>query len=128
MSIQIKVIERGQPGVQGGGVKKYYAKPVHGREISLDGLTKGIEKTSTVSGADIRAVLYAMVEEAVAGLSEGRIIRLGDLGSLRITISSEGRNTPEEVTATAVKKAGVIFTPGKKLQEMLKAAKYTKVS
>ena len=126
MAIQIKAVERGQPGVAGGGAKKFYASPVHGREMTLDGLTKGIEKTSTVNGADIRAVLYALVEEAVTGLSEGRIIRLGDLGSLRITISSEARDTPEQVNAAAVKKAGVIFTPGKKLQDMLKAAKYTK--
>jgi predicted histone-like DNA-binding protein len=127
MAIQIKSVERGQPGVAGGGAKKFYASPVHDKEISLDGLTKAIEKTSTVNGADIRAVLYAMVEEAVGGLSEGRIIRLGDLGSLRITLSSEGKDTAEAVTATSVKKAGVIFTPGKKLQEMLKSAKFTKV-
>jgi predicted histone-like DNA-binding protein len=127
MAIQIKSVERPQPGVAGGGVKKFYASPVHDREISLDGLTKAIEKTSTVNGADIRAVLYAMVEEAVNGLSDGRIIRLGDLGSLRITLSSEGKGTAEEVTAAAVKKAGVIFTPGKKVQEMLKSAKFTKV-
>ena len=127
MSIQIKSVERGQPGVSGGGVKKHYAIPVHGREMSLDAITKAIEKTSTVSGADIRAVLYAMVEETVSGLSEGRIIRFGDLGSLRITLSSEGKETAEEVTAHAVKKAGVIFTPGSKLQEMLKNAKFTKV-
>ena len=127
MSIQIKAIERPQPGVAGGGVKKYYASPVHDREISLDGLTKAIEKTSTVNGADIRAVLYAMVEEAVLGLSDGRIIRLGDLGSLRISISSEGKNTAEEVTAASVKRTGVIFTPGKKLQEMFKSAKFTRV-
>ena len=126
MAIQIKTVERGQPGVAGGGAKKYYASPVHGREITLDGLTKGIEKTSTVSGADIRAVLYAMVEEAVIGLSEGRIVRLGELGSLRITLSSEGKDKAEDVTASAVKKAGVIFTPGTKLKEMLKGAKFTK--
>ncbi len=127
MAIQIKTVERGQPGVAGGGVKKYYASPVHDKEISLEGLTKAIEKTSTVNGADIRAVLYAMVEETMLGLSEGRIIRFGDLGSFRITLSSEGKDTAEDVTAAAVKKAGVIFTPGKKLQEMLKSAKFTKV-
>ena len=127
MSIQIKSVERPQPGVAGGGIKKFYASPVHGREITLEGMTKAIEKTSTVNGADIRAVLYAMVEEAVLGLDEGRIIRLGDLGSLRITLSSESRATAEEVTASTVKKAGVIFTPGKKLQEMLKLAKFIKV-
>jgi len=127
MAIQIKVVERGQPGIAGGGTKKYYASPVHGREITLEGLTKNIEKTSTVSGADIRAVLYALVDEAVGGLSEGRIIRLGELGSLRITLSSEGKEKPEQVTATAVKKTGVIFTPGKKLQDMMRMAKFTKV-
>ena len=128
MSIKIKSVARPQPGVAGGGVKKFYASPVHGREVTLEAMTKGIEKTSTVNGADIRAVLYAMVEEAVLGLSEGRIIRLGDLGSLRITIKSEGRATAAEVSASSVKKAGVIFTPGAKLQEMLKNAKYVKES
>ena len=40
MAIQIKAIERPQPGVAGGGVKKFYASPVHGKEITLEGLTK----------------------------------------------------------------------------------------
>jgi transcription elongation factor len=42
-------------------------------------------------------------------------------------LSSECKDTAEEVTANSVKKAGVIFTPGKKLQEMLGSAKFTKV-
>ena len=127
MAIQIKTVERAQPGVKGGGKKKFYASPVHDKEISLDGLTRAIEKTSTVNGADICAVLYAMVEEAVLGLSEGRIVRLGDLGSLRITLSSEGKDKAEEVTASAVKRTGVIFTPGSKLKDMLNNAKFKKV-
>jgi predicted histone-like DNA-binding protein len=128
MPIQLKTLERNQPGIKGGGKKKYYASPVHDREITLEGLTRSIEKTSTVNGADIRAVLYAMVEEAVLGLSDGRIVRLGELGSMRISISSEGKSTPEEVTAAAVKRTGVIFTPGKKLKEMLSSAKFTMVN
>jgi hypothetical protein len=35
-------------------------------------------------------------------------------------------NTAEEVTGNSVKKTGIIFTPGKRLQEMLKTAKFTK--
>jgi predicted histone-like DNA-binding protein len=126
MSIQFKPIVRPEPGVAGGGVKKFYAFPVHGQEMSLDDLTKAVERSSTVNGADIRAVLYAMVAEAVAGLEVGRIIRLGDLGSLRITLSCEGMESPEKVTAATIRKAGVIFTPGKKLQEMFKTVKFTK--
>jgi hypothetical protein len=62
MAIKFKVIEKGQPGVAGGGVKKYYASNQSGGEITLAKLNNSIEKVSTVSGADIRAVLYAMVD------------------------------------------------------------------
>jgi hypothetical protein len=36
-------------------------------------------------------------------------------------------DTTEEVTASPIKKAEVLFTPGKKLQEMLNNFKYTKI-
>ena len=128
MAIQFRTVERAQPGIAGGGTRKFYATPVHGREVTLEALTRAIERKSTLSGADIRAVLYAMVEQAVDGLSEGRIIRLGDLGSLRITLNSEGRDTPEEITASVIRRTGVIFTPGTKMQSMLKNVRFTRVA
>lgn len=78
-------------------------------EMTLADLTKAIEKISTVNGADIRAVLYALVD-AVDSLSDGKIVRLGDLGSLRMSLSSEGKAKASDVTASAVKNASVIFT------------------
>ncbi|MFO7658230.1 MAG: hypothetical protein R6W78_14310 [Bacteroidales bacterium] len=126
MPIKFKVIERGQPGVQGGGEKKFYASPVMEGEVTLAGLTKAIEKICTVSGADIRAVLYALVDVSIDNLSEGRIIRLGDLGSIRVSLSSEGKATVEEVTANAIKGGSVIFTPGIRIKEMLSSVKYQK--
>ncbi|MDR0334130.1 MAG: HU family DNA-binding protein [Dysgonamonadaceae bacterium] len=128
MAIQFRTIERPQPGVAGGGTRKFYATPVPGREVTLEALTRAIERKSTLSGADIRAVLYAMVEQAVDGLAEGHAIRLGDLGSLRITLSSEGRNTPEEVTSSVIRRTSVIFTPGRKMQDMLRNARFQKVN
>ncbi|MBK9402444.1 MAG: DNA-binding protein [Bacteroidetes bacterium] len=89
-------------------------------------LTNEIEKRCTVSGADIRAVLYAMVEVASEALQEGTIIRLGDLGSLRLTLSSEGRDKAEEVNATAIKGSSIIFTPGSMLKTSLLSMKYQK--
>ena len=126
MAVSFKVIERGQPGVAGGGIKKYYASPVNSGELSLDGLTKAIEKSCTVTGADIRAVLYALVEHSADQLAEGKIIRIGDLGSLRLSISSEGKQTPDEVNASAIKDVSVIFTPGAKLKEMMNNVKFHK--
>ncbi|MBT0550899.1 HU family DNA-binding protein [Riemerella anatipestifer] len=126
MSIKYKTIQKAQPGVAGGGDKKFYASPVYQGEKTLEGLTKDIEKISTVSGADIRAVLYALVDVMQTSLSEGRIVRLGELGSMRVSLSSEGKAKEEEVTSAAVKSAKVLFTPGSDLKKMLQTLKFEK--
>ncbi|MDR0698030.1 MAG: DNA-binding protein [Tannerella sp.] len=128
MSIKFKTIAKGQPGVVGGGEKKYYAAPVMGGEWNIEKLTSSIEKICTVSGADIRAVLYALVDVTIDGLDDGNIIRLGDLGSIRITLSSEGKATPEEVGAGCIKKVRIIFVPGLRIKKMLETANLKKES
>ncbi|WP_018676627.1 HU family DNA-binding protein [Riemerella columbina] len=127
MPIKYKVIQKGQPGVAGGGEKKYYASANVVSEKTLAGLTKDIEKISTVSGADIRAVLYALVDVMQASLADGQIIRLGELGSMRVSISSEGKAKEEEVTSAAIKNAKVVFTPGSDLKKMLATLSYEKL-
>ncbi|MDY3316828.1 HU family DNA-binding protein [Riemerella anatipestifer] len=127
MPIKYKVIQKGQPGVAGGGEKKYYASANVVSEKTLAGLTRDIEKISTVSGADIRAVLYALVDVMQSSLAEGQIIRLGELGSMRVSISSEGKSKEEEVTPAAIKNAKVVFTPGSDLKKMLATLSYEKL-
>ncbi len=127
MAIKYKVIERGEPGVAGGGTKKFYASANVTGEKSLAGLTRDIEKISTVSGADIRAVLYALVDTMTGSLAEGQVVRLGELGSLRVSISSEGKEKEKEVTPATIKQARVVFTPGKAIKEMLETVTYEKM-
>ncbi len=126
MSIKFNVIERGQPGVVGGGEKKYYASPVVSGELTLAGLTKSIERSCTVNGADIRAVLYAMVDVMKDSLADGNIVRLGELGSLRVSFSSDGKATANEVNASCITGARVLFTPGKDIKAMLQTVTYEK--
>ncbi|MDY3362932.1 HU family DNA-binding protein [Riemerella anatipestifer] len=126
MPVKFKVIERGQPGVSGGGDKKWYASPNMSGEKTLTDLTRDIEKISTVSGADIRAVLYALVDVMQSSLANGQIVRLGELGSLRVSFSSEGKATEKEVTANAIKQAKVIFTPAKGIKDTLATLTYEK--
>jgi predicted histone-like DNA-binding protein len=126
MAIKFKVIERGEPGVTGGGQKKFYASPITDGEMDLDALTKAIAKISTVSGADIRAVLYALVESMDDMLADGKIVRLGELGSLRVSFSSDGFEKEEEVNAKAIKSPKVLFSPGKMIKKMLQTLEYKK--
>ena len=127
MAINFKVRQRGQPGVKGGGAKKFYASPVLDGEMSMPEMTTAIEKICTVSGADILAVFYALVDVSINNLSNGTIIRLGELGSLRPSLSSDGKATEAEVNAGSIKYANVLFTPGSRIKDMLSAAKFKKV-
>lgn len=127
MSVKYKIIERGQPGVKGGGQKRFYASANVSGEKTLAGLTKEIEKTSTVSGADIRAVLYAMVDAMKDALADGQVVRLGELGSLRVNISSEGKEKAVDVNAASIKNARVVFNPGADIKTMLATLKYEKI-
>ena len=128
MSIQFSVIQRGEPGVVGGGAKKYYAASQSSGELTLAGLSKRIEQMCTVNGADIRAVVYAMVEVMKLEMADGKIVRLGELGSLRVNISSEGVENEEDVKAGIIRNAKVIFTPGKDLKNMLETLTYEKMA
>ncbi len=127
MPIKFKVIEKGQPGVAGGGDKKFYASASSTGEMTLDKLTKRIEQSSTVGGADIRAVLYSMVQTMQDALEDGQIVRLGDLGSLRVSISSKGEEKAEDVTSHSIKSSKTIFTPGKNLKNMLRTLEFEKL-
>ena len=127
MPIKYKAIQRGEPGVKGGGTKKFYASANLTGEKTLADLTKDIEKMCTVNGADIRAVLYALVEAMQSSLSNGQAVRLGELGSLRVSVASEGKATEKEVNSSSIKNAKVIFTPGKDIKKMLDTLEYEKM-
>ena len=126
MSIKFKVIERGEPGVAGGGTKKFYASAKMAGTVDIEQLTKSIEKISTVSGADIRAVLYALLDVTADELAKSKIVRLGDIGSLKVSVSSHGYETADEVNTGAIKGSKVLFYPGKKLRDLQKVLTYQK--
>lgn len=128
MPIRFKAVEKGQPGVVGGGVKQFYPSPVYTNELTIEELTREVEKISTISGADIRGVLYAAVDVIADKMSDGQIVRLGDLGSFRVSLSGTPSPTADAVSASNVKSTKILFTPGPKLKAMLKSAKFAKSS
>jgi len=127
MSIKFKVIEKGRPGVVGGGVKKYYALTQLSGEQSLDDLIDEIEKKSSLRSLVIRWAIYALVDVMRDRLADGKIVRLGELGSLRVNISSNAKEKAAEVKVSSIKGARVVFTPGKDLKKMLHTLTYEKV-
>lgn len=127
MAIKYNVIERGEPGVTGGGTKKWYANAVTDGEMKIDDLVDEIEKFSALSEADIRGVIIALENVIQKELANGKIIRLDKLGSFYPSLSSGGAATEKEFNVSLIKEAKVNYRPGKRISDALKVATFTKI-
>ena len=128
MAVKYQVQERAEPGVQGGGKRKYYATIVTDGEVTIDDLVKDIEKFSALSEPDIRGVVIALENVIQDSLANSKIVRLEKLGTLYPSISSEGRYKEEEVDAHCIKKAGVNYRPGTRILKAMENAGFKKVA
>lgn len=72
-------------------------------------------------------VLTALVELIPGKLANSTIVRLGELGYFRVSISSKGEPSASAVNASSIRSNKIIFTPGKDIKNALKAAEYTKI-
>ena len=106
---------------------KWYAIAQSAGEISLRELSTEIASRSTVSSADVLAVLENLLHVIPEELSKGNIVRLGDFGSFLLTIQSDGMSAEEEVTSAAIKSNKLHFRPGKEIAKKLDGVEYRKV-
>lgn len=82
---------------------------------TLDDMARLIEKRTTVSRADVLAVVAALTETAAEALEDGRIVRLGELGSLRPTLSAKASDTREAFDARTIR-LSARFKPGRAIR------------
>lgn len=107
---------------------KFYAQVKLSGDVSLREMCERIQQSCTVTKADVHAVLVAMEDVIVDALKGGEIIRLGDLGTLRVSLSSKGALTEKEYTSSLITKSRIIFRPGSILSEALATISYTKLT
>ena len=105
---------------------RYYALVKSEGRADTTALAKSINSISTVSSVDTAAVLEAFLTVVPDKLAEGRIVELGDFGTFRISVSSEGAAQAEEVTARSITDTRVIFTPGKRFRQVLDTIEFQK--
>lgn len=101
---------------------KYYPQIAPTTPVTLAQIVKRIEKRSTVSSADVKAVLDALQYEVIDALQNGNSVRLGDLGSFRLSIKANGSTTSDEARRTganAIKAVNVQFTKSVAMRDAL---------
>lgn len=127
MAIAYKIVQRRNPQ-DFTAPEKYYAAVAPNGHIDFESLAELISEQCTVTDTDCLAVLNVLEKNIVRELKEGRIVRLGKLGNFQVSLSSQGFDTAEEVTADAVTKGRILFRPAKKMRNLLQNLTFSKSS
>ena len=107
---------------------KFYACAQASGDISIREMSERIQQSCTVTKADVQAVLVALEDVIIDALKSGEIVRLGDLGTFQIGLSSGGALTEEDYNTSLIKKARINFRPGIALSGILTSLSYSKVA
>ena len=126
MSVKYNIVERKNP-LDNKAPSKFYASAKADGEINLKAIAKEISGGSTtVSDTDVLAVINDLIKAIARHLINGEIVKLGDFGTFRITLSSEGVESIEKVNTSVIKNSKINFRPGEDLRDMLRNVKYEK--
>ena len=113
--MKYKVIERGNP-LQPNAPKKQYASPVNAGKLTIKDFAKEIAGRSSLTRGDVENVLSNFLEELPTFLKVGLSVKLGDFGTMRLNLQSEGVDVGQKYDATKIKGVKVIFTPSSELK------------
>jgi len=107
--------------------RKFYAVTQYKGNLSLREIATRISRESTVSLMDTMAVLEGLVQVMPEFMLDAKIIKLGEFGSFRVSISSEGSETEEDFEQSLIRKIKILFRPGRELKKLMSDVQYQKV-
>ena len=125
-SVTYSVVPRTKPGEKN-DAPKYYAQAQARGDINIREMAERIQSTCTVHKTDVYAVLVALEDVVAEAIQNGEIVRLGDLCTLQISLSGKGSLTEEDYNESLIKRAKIIFRPGKVLAGALDSLNFSKV-
>ena len=106
--------------------EKFYANPVNLGKKTLRDIAHDIAGRSSLTRGDIENVLSNFMDCLPHYLRDGFSVQLGEFGTMRLTLSSEGAATVKAFKTETIKPR-VTFTPGVELKAALRDNSYETV-
>ena len=122
--MKIKMVQRKNPHKK--SEVKYYASPVNAGKKNLRDIAHDIAGRSSLTRGDIENVLSNFMDCLPHYLRDGFSVQLGEFGTMRLTLSSEGSATVKAFKTETIKPR-VTFTPGVELKAALRENSYETV-
>ena len=106
---------------------KFYGSVKTSGDINIREMADRIQQSCTVTKADVYAVLVALEDVISESIQKGEIVRLMDIGTFRVGISTKGALKEEDFNDALIKKTRILFRPGSVLQNAIANLNFTKV-
>jgi predicted histone-like DNA-binding protein len=98
---------------------KWYLTQESSGAVGLKEIAHEIEGRSALSPGDVRSVLSNLVQVLPIFLKLGQSVSIEGFGTFRVSVSSDGAETPEELNARHVKGVKMLFLPSAELKRSL---------
>ena len=99
--------------------KQRYATSVNAGKIDTRMIAKTLSQKSSLTTGDVMNVLENLMEEIPRWLSQGYSVSLWELGTFRLSLSSQWVKEQKEFNTRTIKKK-VVFLPSKSFKSELK--------
>lgn len=98
--------------------KKWYATPITLKAQDVKTMTRAATENTSTAPIEMEASIDLLWKYATQQLLQGHTVKLGGLGSIRVTFKSDG---VEDITTfnagSMIKEARLLFTPSKEFRE-----------
>lgn len=112
-----KLVQKNNPQDKD-AAKKWYAIAIGNDAQDVKTMTRSATENTTTAPIEMEASLDLLGKYAMQQLLQGHIVKVGDLGTLRISFKSEGVEDITQFNAgSMIKEPRIIFTPSKTLRE-----------
>lgn len=121
--LKYNIIARKDPG-DANAEPKFYPILKSVDRIDTAYIARELSEKSSVSEGDVYSIIINLFKLIPKELAHGRVIGLGDLGSLSLKANAKGSDTAEEVSSDDIEKVSVRFRPTKAFYKMLGTLKF----
>jgi len=105
---------------------KWYASPINNGKITKTAISKDIVDMSSLTRGDVSNVIENLLDTMPKYLLMGKSISLGEFGTLRLSFSSKGVDTPDKFDTNLIKNVKIVFTPSAEFKKALTVIKFEK--
>jgi predicted histone-like DNA-binding protein len=105
---------------------KWYAAPVNDGKVTQQEIAVDIVNLSSLSRGDVGNSINSLIDTIPKYLLMGKSVNLGELGTFRISFSSEGVDDTKNFTVDKISGVRVLFTPSTELRKKLESIRFEK--